>query len=96
MIPVLLQHTGNDGWVLLCEVLDCSLPLTRDTDILEAARLFGWSACACGLTDGTRACSHKTPELMLEQARQFLVANREREADIVPSPYWSDRLDDIL
>lgn len=96
MIPVLLQHTDNDGWVLLCEVLDCSLPLTRDTDILEAARLFGWSACECGLTDGTTACSHKIPELMLEQAQQFLVANREMEADIMHSPYWSGRLEDIL
>ena len=96
MISVLLQHTDNDGWVLLCEVLDCSLTLTRDIDILEAARLFGWSACECGLTDGTTACSHKTPELMLEQARQFLVANRELEADIMHSPYWSGRLEDIL
>ena len=96
MIPVLLQHTDNDGWVLQCEVLDRSLPLTRDIDILEAARLFGWSACECGLTDGTTACSHKTPELMLEQAQQFLVANREQEADIVHSPYWSHRLEDVL
>jgi hypothetical protein len=96
MIPVLLQHADNDGWVLLCEVLDCSLTLTRDIDILEAARLFGWSACECGLTDGATACSHKTPELMLEQARQFLVANRELEADIMHSPYWSGRLEDIL
>ena len=96
MIPVLLQHTDNDGWVLLCEVLDCSLPLMRDTDILEAARLFGWSACECGLTDGTTACSHKSPDLMLEQAQQFLAANREQEADIVHSPYWSHRLEDVL
>ena len=96
MIPVLLQHTHNDGWLLRCEVLDCSLTLTRNTDILEAARLFGWAACECGLTDGTTACLHKTPELMLEQAQQFLVANREREADIVPSPYWSGRLEDNL
>ena len=96
MIPVLLQHTDNDGWVLQCEVLDRSLPLTRDTDILEAARLFGWSACECGLTDGTTACSHKTPDLMLEQAQQFLVANREQEADIVHSPYWTHRLEDVL
>ena len=96
MIPVLLQHTHNDGWLLRCEALDCSLTLTRNTDILEAARLFGWSACECGLTDGTTACSHKTPELMLEQAQQFLVANREMEADIVPSPYWSGRLEDNL
>jgi len=96
MIPVLLQHTDNDGWVLQCEVLECSLPLTRDTDILEAARLFGWSACECGLTDGTTACSHKTPDLMLEQAQQFLATNREQEADIVHSPYWSHRLEDVL
>ncbi len=96
MISVLLQHTDNDGWVLLCEVLDRSLPLTLDTDILEAARLFGWSACECGMTEGTTACSHKTPELMREQARQFLVANRELEADIVHSPYWSHRLEDVL
>ncbi|MFP6703406.1 MAG: hypothetical protein VB861_16785 [Planctomycetaceae bacterium] len=96
MIPVLLQHTDNDGWVLLCEVLDRSLPLTRDTDILEAARLFGWAACECGLTDGTTACSHKTPELMLEQAQQFLVTNRGLEADMLHSPYWSSRLEDIL
>jgi hypothetical protein len=33
---------------------------------------------------------------MLEQAQQFLAANRELEADIVPSPYWSGRLEDIL
>jgi len=96
MIPVLLQHTDDEGWVLRCDVFDCSLPLTRDTDILEAARLFGWLACECGLTDGTTACSHKTPELMLEQAQRFLVANTELEADIVPSPYWSARLEDIL
>lgn len=96
MIPVVLQKNDGEGWILFCEVLDCSLTITQVIGLLETARLYGWTACECGLTDGTRACSHETPTTMLQEALRVLVANVGWEADLMRSPYLLDRLDEVL
>ena len=96
MIEVTLQKADGEGWILFCEVLDCSLAITQTIGLLELARLYGWPACECGLTDGMTACNHETPATMLQEAQRVLVANVGWEADIMQSHYLCDRLMDVL
>ncbi len=85
MIPVTLQQDDQKNWRLNCEELNLSLTITKNTGITELARLYGWGTCECGLSDGTKSCRHKTKEIMLEEAEQFLTDNIGWEADILQS-----------
>ena len=49
-----------------------SLLVQSDWEFPGMAGAFGWIACACGETDGTVACSHRTVSQMIWDAYDFL------------------------
>src|SRR5437899_3020620 len=45
-----------------------------DWDYAWLARRFGWVSCACGATDGTVSCPHKSVSQLLSEAFAYLSA----------------------
>lgn len=41
-------------------------------DVCGVASTFGWRPCACGETDGTVACAHRTVSNMYDEAYAYL------------------------
>lgn len=69
-----LMGPDDQGCWYLCDGNGHDWPVVRDRkEHAYAARLFGWTACECGQTNGTTACEHRTVEEMLEEARAFLM-----------------------
>jgi hypothetical protein len=58
--------TAEDGRNLLVQL---------DFDFPGLASTFGWSPCACGDTDGTVDCDHRTAAEMIADAHDFLMAH---------------------
>ena len=73
---------------LLCRDVQASLAFYRN--------IIGFEVLYERPEEGFAYLSLSGAELMLEQAQQFLVTNRGLEADMLHSPYWSSRLEDIL
>ena len=96
MITVKSHQDDKNIWYLICEDLDLSLSITEDIGLMELAKLYGWTACECGLTDGTTACNHKTSAKMLHEAKQVLSTNVGWEVDLDPSSSLWDRLMESL
>jgi hypothetical protein len=67
--------TLKDGsfWTFLLEAAwGESRLIQQDWDFPRIASAFGWTPCACGLTDGTIACEHKSVSEMMFDAYDFL------------------------
>lgn len=46
--------------------------IQSDWDYPSIASTFGWTSCACGETDGTVDCPHKTASQMIVDAQDYL------------------------
>jgi hypothetical protein len=74
---------ADAGTFLLVGDDDRDLLVQTDWDFPGVASTFGWSACACGETDGTVDCVHRTTDEMIADAQDFL---RAHAGDIADDP----------
>ena len=63
---------GPAGSYLLQATDGRSVLIQTDWDYPSLAAAWGWTACACGTTDGTVDCPHRTASEMLAEAAEFL------------------------
>ena len=79
-MKITLQE-GNFG--TFCLVADDGQQILVQTewDFAGLASTFGWSACSCGVTDGTVDCEHRTAGEMIADAHNFLRAHTGDETD---------------
>ena len=72
---------GDFGTFCLVADNGKSVLVQTDFDFPGVASTFGWSACSCGLTDGTVDCDHRTAGEMIADAHDFLRAHAGDKTD---------------
>ena len=72
---------GNFGTFCLVADDGQQILVQTDWDFAGLASTFGWSACSCGVTDGTVDCEHRTAGEMIADAHNFLRAHTGDETD---------------
>ena len=76
------------GTFLLVAADGRDLLIQSDWDFLGTASTFGWVPCACGKTDSTVDCLHRTRSEMIAEAANFLDENVGMEVN--DPGYFSD------
>ncbi len=79
-MKITLQE-GNFGTFCLVADDGQQILVQTDWDFAGLASTFGWSACFCGVTDGTVDCEHRTAGEMIADAHNFLRAHTGDETD---------------
>ena len=79
-MKIALQE-GNFGTFCLVADDGQQILVQTDWDFAGLASTFGWSACSCGVTDGTVDCEHRTAGEMIADAHNFLRAHTGDETD---------------
>ena len=75
-------ESGQFGWDYILEHANGETVLIQtDWDYPGVASAFGWQACACGDTDGTVDCPHKTAADMIASAAEYLDENIGKTID---------------
>jgi hypothetical protein len=80
-MKVTLREGPYGSFILQGEPED-ELLIQQDWDIPPTASLFGWTPCACGRTDGTIDCNHRSVTEMISDARSFLEACVGQSTDL--------------
>lgn len=70
-----LESSDFGDYLIIDEETKRDILIQVDYDYPGIASTFGWSPCACGLTDGTVNCEHKTASEMIQEAQEFLDDN---------------------
>ena len=65
-----------------CETDECVEFVQSDWDYAGLASSLGWQPCACGATDGTVDCAHRTVTEMLSEAFDFLSTHDGEEFEM--------------
>lgn len=73
MLTAKIYRDHENCWNLFCPELNIEIPLVESADLIAAAELTGWQACACG----ELTCRHPTREATVVAAQKMLCQHNQ-------------------